>query len=173
MVSVEYLPLLPTGRVDIDAAQPRLTSRRSWCAFKRPTTKSALFSPFRVGRYRPCARCSVPRDAAQAVGKLSLDVEKWGADLLSLSGHKFYGPKGVGALYIRNGVRNFPIGPIVHGGGQEFGLRSGTLNVPGIVGLGLASEYTLTEPSWHPDHLRQVRDAFEACLLEASTTGKG
>ncbi|MCK4744981.1 IscS subfamily cysteine desulfurase [Candidatus Parcubacteria bacterium] len=76
-------------------------------------------------------------DAAQAVNYLDCDVEKLGVDMLSLSGHKIYGPKGIGALYIRKGT---PIAPFMHGGHQEKGMRSGTLNVPAIVGLGKAIE---------------------------------
>jgi cysteine desulfurase len=79
-------------------------------------------------------------DAAQAAGKVPLDVEAIGADLLSLSGHKFYGPKGVGALYVRRRGPAADLPPLHHGGGHERGLRSGTLNVPGIVGIGTAAE---------------------------------
>jgi cysteine desulfurase len=82
-------------------------------------------------------------DAAQALCKLPVDVEELGVDLMSVSAHKCYGPKGVGALYVRRhpapGIRGVPPEPILHGGGQERGLRSGTLNVPGIVGLGRAT----------------------------------
>jgi len=73
----------------------------------------------------------------QAVGKLPLDMQQSGVDLLTLSGHKLHAPKGVGALYVRRGV---PLEPLVRGGGQEHGLRAGTENVPGIVGLGVAAE---------------------------------
>src|SRR5207249_1482148 len=79
-------------------------------------------------------------DATQWVGKLPVDVRAWDVDLLSLSGHKFYGPKGIGALFVRRGVC---IAALVDGGGQERGLRAGTLNVPGIVGLGAAAALAL------------------------------
>jgi cysteine desulfurase len=79
-------------------------------------------------------------DAAQAAGEVALDVEAIGADLLSISAHKFYGPKGVGALYVRRRGPAADLPPLHHGGGHERGLRSGTLNVPGIVGCGAAAE---------------------------------
>jgi cysteine sulfinate desulfinase/cysteine desulfurase-like protein len=91
-------------------------------------------------------------DAVQAAGKIDIDVEKWNADLLSLSGHKFHAPKGVGALYIRKGVA---LEPVVHGGKQERGLRGGTENVPSIVGLGAAAELALNA----------VRDAAQTAQL--------
>jgi cysteine desulfurase len=79
-------------------------------------------------------------DAAQAVGKIPIDVNAMCIDLLSLSGHKLYAPKGVGAVYVRRKDPRVDVEPLFHGGGQERGMRSGTLNVPGIVGLGAACE---------------------------------
>ena len=99
-----------------------------------------------VGTIQPVeALCSIAHengalfhtDAVQAVGKIDVDVEKLGVDLLCLSGHKFHGPKGVGALYVRKGVE---LEPLIHGGHQEGGLRAGTENVPAIVGMGKAAE---------------------------------
>ncbi|MBF0551653.1 MAG: cysteine desulfurase [Deltaproteobacteria bacterium] len=97
-------------------------------------------------------------DAVQAVGKIPIDVRDWGVDLLTLSGHKIHGPKGVGALYIDRGVT---LDPLVHGGKQEHGLRAGTENVPGIVGLGKAAELAGQRL---PDmaRIRALRDRLEA-----------
>lgn len=100
-------------------------------------------------------------DAAQALGRMEIDVEKWGVDFLSLSAHKAYGPKGIGALYIRGGPDNQPVDAIVLGGGQEMGIRSGTLNVPAIAGF--AEACRLIRDCLHNEvrTLRQLRDEFE------------
>jgi cysteine desulfurase len=99
-------------------------------------------------------------DAAQAAGKIDMDVERHGVDLLSLSAHKFYGPKGAGALYVRRDAQR-GLDPMMHGGAQEAGLRSGTLNVPGIVGLGAACKLAASEQAEEAAHVRELRDRFE------------
>jgi cysteine desulfurase NifS len=96
-------------------------------------------------------------DAVQAVGKIPIDVREWDVDLLTLSGHKIHGPKGVGALYIGKGVT---LDPLVHGGGQEHGLRAGTENVPGIAGLGKAAELA-SQRLPEMDRIRALRDKLE------------
>jgi cysteine desulfurase len=102
-------------------------------------------------------------DAAQAVGKIPLDVNTMGIDLLSLSAHKFYGPKGVGALYVRNRPRPRVIAQM-DGGGHERALRSGTMNVPGIVGLGSACKVALQELDSEADRVRCLRNRLEENL---------
>ena len=96
-------------------------------------------------------------DATQAVGKIPVNVAELGVDLMSFSGHKVYGPKGVGALYVRRGERPVRLEPQIHGGGQEGGLRSGTLNVPGIVGMAKAIELCLTELPAEQERLASLR----------------
>ena len=96
-------------------------------------------------------------DAVQAIAKVKVDVEDLGIDLLSLSAHKFYGPKGVGALYVKKGVK---LEPVVHGGGQESGLRAGTHNVPAIVGLGKAAELAQKE-LLTSENIKKLRDKLE------------
>jgi cysteine desulfurase len=101
-------------------------------------------------------------DAVQAVGYLDLDVEALGIDLMSISGHKIYGPKGVGALYVRYGATH--LDPLVHGGGHERGWRSGTLNTPGIVGLAKAVELATQNREERAQHVESFRDHFWAEL---------
>lgn len=105
-------------------------------------------------------------DAAQALGHRDLDVEHFGIDLMSLSGHKVYGPKGVGALYIRRRRPKVKLKPLVYGGGHERGWRSGTLNVPGIVGMGKAVELADAEQQDRIEHVRELRDYMWTELID-------
>lgn len=105
-------------------------------------------------------------DAAQSAGKIPIDVEKFHIDLLSLSAHKLYGPKGVGALYVRRQNPRVRLTPLIHGGGHEEGLRSGTLNVPGIAGFGKACAIAAEEMPQESRRLEQLRDRLEQSLLK-------
>ncbi|MEK6798975.1 MAG: IscS subfamily cysteine desulfurase [Planctomycetota bacterium] len=108
-------------------------------------------------------------DATQAFGKIPIDVEAMGVDLLTLSAHKVYGPKGVGALYVRRKKPRVRLEPLIHGGGHERGMRSGTLNVPGIVGCGAAAEVALKEMPTESARLIRLRDRMWAGLSEHLT----
>ena len=105
-------------------------------------------------------------DATQAMGKIPVDVQKLGIDILCLSAHKFYGPKGVGAIYKRRKNPRVTLNPFIHGGGQENELRSGTLNVPGIVGLGKAAELSINNLSLNYDKTFILRTELEKKLLD-------
>ena len=100
-------------------------------------------------------------DTVQSAGKVPIDVDAIGLDLASLSAHKFYGPKGVGALYVRDGVE---LEPLIHGGGQERRRRSGTENVPGIVGMGRAAELAMDDMAERRERLTELRDELVAIL---------
>jgi cysteine desulfurase len=106
-------------------------------------------------------------DATQAVGKIPVDVEAAGVDLLSASGHKYYGPKGVGFLYVRRRKPRVRLTPIFDGGGHERGMRSGTLNVTGIVGMGAASEIAMKEMATESARLKVLRDKLENGIASA------
>ena len=135
---VNYLPVDKFGMIDISDLDNTLS--------KKTSLVSVMFGNNEVGTIQPISEiakaCHEKKvvfhtDAVQAVGKIPIDVKKLGIDLLSISSHKLHGPKGIGALYIRDGVK---IDPIILGGGQEFRLRSGTENVASIVGFGQACE---------------------------------
>ena len=104
-------------------------------------------------------------DATQAVGKIPIDVERDHVDLLAFSAHKMYGPKGVGALYVRGGNSDVDLTAQMHGGGHERGWRSGTLNVPGIVGFGAACRLAGTEMPEERGRVAALRDALEQAIL--------
>jgi cysteine desulfurase len=106
-------------------------------------------------------------DAAQAVGKVAVDVEAWQVDLLSLSAHKLYGPKGVGALFVRGGRPSLPLAPLMLGGSQEYGLRPGTVPVPLVVGMGAACLLAEKELTSEMSRLQELRDELEDRLLTA------
>lgn len=109
-------------------------------------------------------------DATQAVGKVPVDVLKDDIDLLALSAHKLYGPKGVGALYVRRKNPRVKLSPLLYGGGHEKGLRSGTLNVPGIVGLGKACDICLSDMQTDQTRIEQLRDQSLNGLLQLGCT---
>lgn len=103
-------------------------------------------------------------DATQAIGKIPVDVNELGVDLLAFSSHKFYGPKGVGGLFISEKIRKKVV-PQIHGGGHQFNLRSGTLNVPGIIGLGRAAKIALEEMNSDKERIFELRNKFENYLM--------
>jgi cysteine desulfurase len=106
-------------------------------------------------------------DCAQAIGRLPVSVDALGADLASFSAHKFHGPKGVGALYVRRRGRAVRIDPLVFGGGQERGMRSGTLDVPGIVGMAAAADLAVADLPAEASRLRALRDRLWRLLADA------
>jgi cysteine desulfurase len=113
-------------------------------------------------------------DATQAVGKIPVDVNRDGIDLLAMAAHKMYGPKGVGALYVRRKGPRVRLTAQMDGGGHERGMRSGTLNVPGIVGLGKACELCMQEMKQDALHTSRLRDKLESALLAIEeTAGNG
>jgi len=104
-------------------------------------------------------------DAAQAAGKIPIDTTQWGVNFLSFCGHKMYGPKGIGALYVRGGAKNCSLQPLFSGGDQEWGLRPGTLNVPAIAGFGEACNIARNNMPYEQPRISALRDRFEKLLL--------
>ena len=134
---VTYLPIDRDGIVDLEAARAAITDRTLIVSVMLANNEIGTIQPIReLAEIAHAHGALVHTDAAQAVGKIPVDVNEMGIDLLSMTAHKMYGPKGSGAIYVR---RRLELCPIIEGGGQERGVRSGTLNVPGIVGLGEAA----------------------------------
>jgi cysteine desulfurase len=128
---------------------------------------SIMFANNEIGTIQPIAEIGklckekgvlFHTDAVQAVGKVPVDVQAMGIDLLSITAHKIYGPKGVGALYVRRKGPRVRLSPLLHGGGHERGMRSGTLNVPGIVGFGKACEVAKRNMPEESARLKRLRD---------------
>src|SRR5271154_2832617 len=139
--TVTYLAVDKYGMVDPDAVRKAITDKTVLISIMYANNEVGTIHPIReIGCIAKERGIIFHCDAVQAVGKIPVDVERDGIDLLAMSGHKLYGPKGVGALWVRSKGPRVRISPIIDGGGHERGMRSGTLNVPGIVGLGAACE---------------------------------
>jgi len=135
---VTYLPAQKDGLIDLDVLRRAMTDATILVTIMAANNETGVLQPIaEIGKLCRERGVIFHSDAAQAIGKIPIDVVRQNIDLLSISAHKAYGPKGVGALYVRKGVE---IAATIDGGGHERGMRSGTLNVPGIVGLGKACE---------------------------------
>ena len=135
-------PVNRSGLIDEDALDELLNDTVALVSIMLANNETGVIAPIaRIAEASHEVGAVFHTDATQAVGKVPVDLGALGVDLASFSAHKLYGPKGVGALYARRGIE---LDPLMHGGGHERGLRSGTLNVPGIVGFGRATE--LAEP---------------------------
>jgi cysteine desulfurase len=163
---VSFLPVNPEGLIDLQQLETAI----------RPTTVliAVMYANNEIGVIQPIAaisaiarRHSIPffTDATQAVGKLPIDVNADGIDLLTLSAHKIYGPKGIGAIYVRRRNPRVRLIAQMDGGGHERGMRSGTLNVPAIVGLGKACEICSLEMITEARRVARLRDKLETGLL--------
>jgi cysteine desulfurase len=165
--TVTYLPVDKYGMVDPDDVRKAITDKTVLITIMSANNEVGTIHPVaEIGRIAKEKGVVFHCDATQGVGKIPVDVEKMGIDLLSASAHKIYGPKGVGILYVRSKGPRVRLTPIIDGGGHERGLRSGTLNVPGIVGFGAACEIAGREMDEEGDRLRNLRDKLQANLFE-------
>jgi len=159
---VTYLPVGKDGRVDPDDVRKAITPRTILITIMYANNEIGVVQPVaELGALAKEKGVFFHVDGVQAAGKIPVDVNKDNIDLLSLSGHKLYGPKGVGALYVRRRNPRVQLAAIIDGGGHERGMRSGTLNVTGIVGFGKACELCLEEMPTESVRLRGLRDRLK------------
>jgi cysteine desulfurase len=165
--TVTYLPVDKYGMVDPDAVRNAITDKTVLITIMWANNEIGTLHPIaEIGKIAKEKGIVFHTDAVQAIGKVPVDFEKAGVDLASITAHKIYGPKGIGALYVRSKGPRVRISPQMDGGGHERGMRSGTLNVPGIVGLGAACEIAGKEMPDEAQRLIQLRSQLQAGLFE-------
>jgi cysteine desulfurase len=162
---VTVLPVDRTGLIDPDAVRRAITPRTKLVSLMHSNNEVGTLLPVREVA-AICREFGVPvhTDCAQSLGKVAVDVNELGVDLLTVAGHKLYAPKGVGALYVRHGVK---LEPLIHGAGHEKGRRAGTENVPYAVGLGRACVLAAQSLPAATERLRALRDRLHAKLRDA------
>ena len=162
---VTLLPVPPSGVLDPERVRAALTERTALLSVMAANNEIGVLHPIReIGAIANAAGVPFHVDASQAVGKVAVDVDADGIDLLSFTAHKIYGPKGVGALFVRRRGRRVELTPQMDGGGHERGLRSGTLNTAGIVGFGAACRIAVEEREAEATRLGALRDRLLARL---------
>src|SRR5664279_4542264 len=162
---VTYLPVQKDGRVDPEDVRKAIKPTTILITIMYANNEIGIINPMaEIGKIAKEHGIIFATDGVQAVGKIPVDVQKDNIDLLAITGHKIYGPKGVGALYVRRRNPRVQLSAIIDGGGHERGMRSGTLNVPGIVGLGKACEICQKEMAEESVRMRALRDRLRAGL---------
>ncbi len=165
---ITYLPVDRDGLIDPDDLAKAIKPKTILISIMYANNEIGVIQPIaQIGKIAKKHNVLFHVDAVQAIGKIPVDVQKDGIDLLSISAHKLYGPKGVGALYVRRKNPRVQLAPMIDGGGHERGVRSGTLNVPGIVGLGKACELCQKEMAAEAVRLGKMRDKLKN-VLESS-----
>ncbi len=163
---VTYLPVDRDGAIELEELRRALTEKTILISIMAANNEIGTFQPVKeIGRLAKQKGILFHSDATQAVGKVPVNVEEMGVDLLSLTAHKMYGPKGSGALYVRSSKPRVKLQALIDGGGHERGMRSGTLNVPGIVGLGAACELAQREMSAEGERIKALRERLKNGLL--------
>jgi cysteine desulfurase len=162
---VTYLPVSKEGFIDLEELRAAITDKTILVSLMYANNEIGVLQDIEaIGKLCHERGVLFHTDATQAVGKIPFDVQKMNVDLASLSAHKMYGPKGIGALYVRRRNPRVQLAPIIDGGGHERGMRSGTLNVAGIVGFGKACEIAALEMPTEMERLRGLRDRLRANL---------
>ena len=161
---VTYIPVQENGIIDVNDIKDAIRDDTILISVMHANNEIGTIQPIaEVGKIAKEKGIVFHVDAVQSVGKIPVDVKEANIDLLSISSHKLYGPKGIGAIFIRKGVR---LETLIHGGGQENGLRSGTENVPGIVGFGKAAELAYEHLDENIEKLTEIRDSLIEKVLD-------
>jgi cysteine desulfurase len=165
---VTYLPVQRNGLIDLGELEKSIRPDTILVSVMYVNNETGVIQPIKeISKIAHKSGALFMTDATQAVGKIDVDVDDLGIDLLCFSGHKMYAPKGIGALYVRNKVK---LTPQTHGGGHEQGLRSGTLNVPGIIALAKACEIASEEMAENQETISELRNELETELLKLPNT---
>lgn len=165
--TVTYLPVQQNGLLDLEVLKAAITDNTALVSVMGVHNEIGVIQPLaEIGKICRAAGVFFHTDCAQAFGKIPLDVEAMNIDLMSISGHKIYGPKGVGALYVRRRPR-VRLEALFSGGGQERGMRSGTLATPLVVGLGEAAAIASKEMGKDAEHVRRIFSRFENEIMKA------
>ena len=168
---VTYLQVRPDGLIDLTEFKNSLRSDTILVCVMYVNNETGMIQPIKeIAELTHNVGALFMTDATQAIGKIRVDVDELGVDLLCMSGHKLYAPKGVGALYVRQHMNSVKLPAFMHGGGHENGLRSGTLNVPSIVALGKACEIAQQEMKQDAERISALRNELENELLKIEGT---
>src|SRR5271167_4820661 len=163
---VTYLPVAKDGRIDLDDLRRAITPKTILISIMYANNEIGVIQPIQeIGKIAKEKGILFHTDGVQALGKIPVDVQKDNIDMISLTAHKLYGPKGCGALYVRRRNPRVQLSAQLDGGGHERGMRSGTLNVPGIVGLGEACALAQAEMPAESKRLAYLRDKLKERLL--------
>lgn len=166
-IETEFLKMNSQGLIDLDHLKDQLKTPTDLVFVIHGNNEIGTINPVReIADIVHEANSLIHVDAAQSFGKVDLSVDRWDLDFVSISGHKIYGPKGIGALTVSTRAREVGLAPLFAGGGQERGLRAGTLNVPGIVGLASAAEIAVNDRAFEAVRLQNLREIFSQGLRE-------
>jgi cysteine desulfurase len=162
--SITYLPVTREGLIDLEVLESAIREETILISVMHANNEIGTIQPLEdIGKIAKEKEIYFHTDAVQTAGKIPIDVQKMELDLLSISAHKLYGPKGIGALYVRKGTR---LDSIIQGGGHERNLRSGTENIPGIVGLAKAAELAQQDMMIESERLLRLRDRLAGLVLD-------
>lgn len=163
---ITYLPVGGDGLIDLQRLRAAIADKTILISIMAANNEIGTIQPIKeIGRLAKEKNILFHSDATQGVGKFPINVDDMGIDLMSLTAHKIYGPKGIGALYVRSTAPRVKLVSLIDGGGHERGMRSGTLNVPGIVGLGTACELSQKEMSAEAERLIALRERLKDGIL--------